>query len=735
MGIFDRFRPKTKPAAAPASQHKAAGPGLSIQADRPISTRAEDRFDRAPFAGQVANIIVRRSDPSSLVVGVYGPWGDGKTSVLQLIQEALAGNDDVVSMTYNPWFYGASTEAITKSFFQSLGEALEKTGWFTKENVATLVARFGKAIPHVGEAVAAYGEAISSESLIEARDKIGEVLKKHGKKVVVFVDDIDRLDRADIQTLFKLVRLSGDFDHTTYVLAFDDVIVAEALGEAYGSGDIAAGRRFLEKIVQAPLHLPPAKPETLRTMLFACCDRAMRESDLILVEGEQYELANNLVSAFGEVLRTPRQVKLFDNALTFAVPMLKGEVRIVDQILIEGLRVFYPAVYQAVRQNPQALLHDNRNHFGPPAPPNPVQAVIDALPLDEPQKSRIEDLITHLFPRTGTMGYGSEWDTRWNIEKRVCSRDYFHRYFTYAVPTGDLSDQTVDAIVEDATQGAVEAVGLAVDKALERSAAEVLIRKLRLREDLIPAAAAPVLASALADRGDRLPRSGEPLVGDWVFRQAAILVAHLVSRLDQAGQDAVLDRLARSTLAIPFVIEVLRFAGARRDEEGQPRGFIEADRQQRLLGLVAEAVVGLAAPFETLGDRFSQVMFAVTRGGGATAETVVKQRLAALLAHDPANASRFLRAVTVVAWGMESGIPSVSDFDQGAYNSLASLLDPGALDARLSEIHGQALDADAYERDPDIDVDLRLARQFSWLHRHPPSEVETSGITEDATDD
>src|SRR5438094_267400 len=61
-------------------------------------------------------------------------------------------------------------------------------------------------------------------------------LTETGKRVVLFIDDVDRLDRKEIQAAFKLVKLSAGFDHTSYVLAFDDEMVAAALGETYGGG-------------------------------------------------------------------------------------------------------------------------------------------------------------------------------------------------------------------------------------------------------------------------------------------------------------------------------------------------------------------------------------------------------------------------------------------------------------------------------------------------------------------
>lgn len=303
MNILKRFLGSSdttadQPSARKEEPANAPVEGLSVQVDRPIKYAAEDMFDRASFAKQIAEIIARRADPSSLVIGIYGPWGDGKTSTLAMVKEYLEAHADVLPMDYNPWFYGDSTEAITRSFFQSIKNKLEKSGWFSKENIGGLMTAYGKAIPQFGDAVQGVGEAITTEALVETRDKVGGILRKHGKKFVIFIDDIDRLDRRDIQTLFKLVRLSGDFDHTTYVLAFDDAIVSEALGEAYGTGNSLAGRRFLEKIVQVPLHLPPARTDKLRDLMFAACERVIVENGITLNESDGPELAHALMESF-----------------------------------------------------------------------------------------------------------------------------------------------------------------------------------------------------------------------------------------------------------------------------------------------------------------------------------------------------------------------------------------------------------------------------------------------------
>ena len=114
-----------------------------MQTDRPIKKAAEDRFDRAPFARRVAEVISGRSNPDTLIVAIYGPWGDGKSSTLSLIKEALSAKEGVVPVDYNPWLFSSDTENVVRSFFLTLGETLEKTSFFSKEKIGKLLKKYG----------------------------------------------------------------------------------------------------------------------------------------------------------------------------------------------------------------------------------------------------------------------------------------------------------------------------------------------------------------------------------------------------------------------------------------------------------------------------------------------------------------------------------------------------------------------------------------------------------------
>jgi len=140
--------------------------------------------------------------------------------------------------------------------------------------------------------------------------------------------------------------LSAGFENISYVLAFDDEIVANALGEKYGAGGVGAGRDFLEKIVQAPLHLPPADRLALRQVLFEGIDATLSQVELTLAQDNAKDFVRSFQDGLEIRLKTPRQANRYANALAFGIPILKGEVHPVDQMLIEGMRVFYPALYE-----------------------------------------------------------------------------------------------------------------------------------------------------------------------------------------------------------------------------------------------------------------------------------------------------------------------------------------------------------------------------------------------------
>ncbi len=163
------------------------------------------------------------------------------------------------------------------------------------------------------------------------------------------IDDIDRLDNNEIQTVLKLVKLLANFKHTTYILAFDVEMVAAAIGKNYGD-DKVAGKNFLEKIIQVPILLPKISRNSIESFCFKVIRQELELLDINLNDDEWLRFTENFEAGLSIRIQTIRMVKRYINALIFALPQIKNEVNIVDFLLLEGMRIFYPKLYIDIRE-------------------------------------------------------------------------------------------------------------------------------------------------------------------------------------------------------------------------------------------------------------------------------------------------------------------------------------------------------------------------------------------------
>src|SRR5687767_12188388 len=96
----------------------------NLNSDKPIATQQEDRFQRTKFAKRISTTIIERENSDCITIGLYGAWGEGKTSVLNLIESELKVNEDIICVKFNPWRYN-NEDSLLIQFFQKLSSALD----------------------------------------------------------------------------------------------------------------------------------------------------------------------------------------------------------------------------------------------------------------------------------------------------------------------------------------------------------------------------------------------------------------------------------------------------------------------------------------------------------------------------------------------------------------------------------------------------------------------------------
>ena len=164
------------------------------------------------------------------------------------------------------------------------------------------------------------------KSVHETRKRVEKVLRKPNNRVIVILDDVDRLTQIEIQEIFKLVRLTARFPRIIYIIACDRDQVTKALDQ---------GDRYLEKIVQIPYNIPEVPRYNLE-------EQAIVEIEAML-GGRHFdeEVGSYIINyVILPLISNMRDVRRYTAATHETVASLYGKVALSDLLALEAVRVF-----------------------------------------------------------------------------------------------------------------------------------------------------------------------------------------------------------------------------------------------------------------------------------------------------------------------------------------------------------------------------------------------------------
>ncbi len=448
-------------------------PSHSLSSDRPEDDPEKDLLGYAPFAKNLAKGIVQMTPETGIVIGIYAPWGAGKTTLLNFVQHFLCKYPEVdqpVIVPFNPWWFSGQ-EDLANSFFQQLlgvlgkdekanrvRESLERYAKFIGSGVGALATAAGAVVgvPVAAPVVTAVVEhgltnlAPKKQTIHDVKSDVEAALKETHTRLLVIIDDIDRLTAEETRQLFRVVKAVADFRNVIYLLAFDNSIAAKAL-ETVQVGD---GNAYLEKIVQVPFTLPLPENSALGDML---SDRLRFLFDPNNDDDSSYKLWD--VSYWTDVyqdgirhfIETPRDVVRLANTISVTYSSVRGEVNPVDFVAIETLRVFAPSIYDTVRShsdmfagNRESIEDYDKNQFKE-FHTEWFQSVAKEI------KQPIQNLLLRLFPKLD-VAWDIKWmnldnSLRWSRKRRIADPNMFPVYFRLALPTDELSQLRMREII------------------------------------------------------------------------------------------------------------------------------------------------------------------------------------------------------------------------------------------------------------------------------------------------
>ena len=693
----------------------------NYSSDAPISDSSQDAFNRYPFAKRVAQIISSRKDINSLVIGIYGAWGEGKTSVFNFIESELRREENVVPIIFNPWRF-SDENTMLLNFFAELVKAIDRNIETTGEKIGGAVQKYLQPIAQIlgkGENVAAISNVLNSADINDIKTRVETILKEEQKRVVILIDDIDRLEKSEIHSVFRMVKLTADFKYTAYILAFDKEMVSAALQERYGSGNGESGKLFLDKIIQVPLQLPAIEGVDIRDFLYKAIDDALNSSELYLTEKEA-QLFTLYFQGLEPLLKTPRQAMLYSNIIMFSLPILKGEANVVDLMLVEAIRVFIPELYELIRNNKKIFLSPLSKHSEMQEKESRRNLIEATLKLyDDTSVKDVKRTLLYLFPRLNGVfsnsHYGSEWEKQWEENQRVCADKYFQRYFSYSVPKRDFSDIKLNNILENMSNQSFEQSNAAIIELINKDNVGVLIAKLRNKirkmndEQILEG-----LALNIANLGEYYPHPLQLFDFTTPFVQSAMLISEILQKFE-AHEDRlrITESILNNAMPLKLAAECFRWLPKENEEETELNVFNEED-VEHLGKIISDRIyTEIIENPEILFNDSKDLLFICSKYG---MHNEMNNIINSALLNRPEYAINLLKCFLNPSWGAE-GIQN-SNFERNSYDNLALIVNIGNVVVALNQIFPQLQADEKYPRELDCAYDELITRQFLWIHRY-----------------
>ena len=278
----------------------------SVLNDEPAS---KDRLNRDKYADAFARLAETCETP--LVVGLYGTWGTGKTSLMRLIERKI-NKEKALSVWFDPWQHQFDESPLlalvhTLTAAANLGSQAEKL-------LTVVASAFGSMILKATTSLSLkdideLGERLERERFmvrdaqVRLRDHFHAIVEtargNSKKRLIFFIDDLDRCVPLQIMKMLESLKLYLNLPECVYFLGVDRAALECSIKLQYKDVDLSE-RNYLDKIVQLPFTIPPIVYDSLGEFIQHLLPRELKGCRDLLATG------------LGE---NPREIKRFVNSL------------------------------------------------------------------------------------------------------------------------------------------------------------------------------------------------------------------------------------------------------------------------------------------------------------------------------------------------------------------------------------------------------------------------------------
>lgn len=307
------------------------------------------------------------------------------------------------------------------------------------------------AMSKTSNAISDFNKSLIAEKkgLDEIKNKINTALSNIDTKIIIVIDDLDRLADTDIREIFQLVRSVADFKNTMYILAYDNEIVTKALDKIQKD----KGERYIEKIVQVPMVLPKLNKANL-TAIFM---QKIEQFNFTYEKIDKNEFIENLnTNHFAGAFENIRDINRYLNVLKFEMSAIKQELYLYDFAVITLFKVFEPKFYEFIYNHFEIFAGTALASYeiDREEQKSIYTKIIDEQieSLNKLNKEVIKKLLISIFPRIDDL-YNRDFSDlkdrrKYKHKHRIASSEYFQDYFVLNFTEELIKKETIDKIIK-----------------------------------------------------------------------------------------------------------------------------------------------------------------------------------------------------------------------------------------------------------------------------------------------
>lgn len=432
-----------------------------FSSDKPIKSKDNDLLNRTEFSKKLAKAILSYTEIDNFTISLCGKWGSGKTSILNMVIEEIGNltenhdtNEKPIIVSFNPWNYSDQVQLTTQFFktimvslgkkdnnknLQKIGDALQNYAgileYATYIPVAGSGIKLGKSLlDGAGKAVSK--KAIANDSLENRKSVVWKALETQNQKIIIVIDDIDRLTNSQIRLIFQLVNSLAGFPNMIYLLSFDKEVVVRALSEEQKCN----GEEYLEKIIQVPFEIPEANKALIDEVF---CKRVAdilffnKNQDVTFDREHWQRVFPTCISPF---LNTMRDVNRIINTFKFKYNLMKEEINATDLLAITTLQICAGEIYDWIYKKANLItgsLMSTQSISTVEQKENEAKYLNEFEIVYKKHPNLMLQVIRNLFPKFSweTGGYTHDQDDELTLrhKQRIASSDRINRYYNLSL--------------------------------------------------------------------------------------------------------------------------------------------------------------------------------------------------------------------------------------------------------------------------------------------------------------